>query len=58
MAKDKRFGRLRRYNVRLEPAIAQFSWAVCPGYANKLCVSHKPGVSVLTLLTVTVSPKP
>lgn len=46
------------YNVRLEPAIAQFSWAVCPGYANKLCVSHKPGVSVLTLLTVTVSPKP
>ena len=45
------------YQVRVEPAGAPFTWAVCPGFANKLCLSPRPGVEVPAAITVTVSPR-
>jgi len=46
------------YEIAIEPVTAPFTWQTCPNYANKLCLSTKPGASSLpSRLTISVSPK-
>ena len=46
------------YTVQLEPASAAFTWAVCPGHANKVCVSQKSSMQDADVsLKVTIAAK-